>query len=232
MLKPILVVAFLCLSVFAQRNSIYNNTPLPVDENLFRSCIDVERVAQQVRPNIPDRVYTVELYSERRGTPVFPFPSDSLPTDATRWMGNRELTPSPFAMFYSVNGGYKFRCRDLQNRFVESTGSGSDPLRLDIVTGATVIWHFNITARHMAHAFVVTDASLERLNGKQLLDEVAQRIGARFLFLYVRNDPWFYGYSSDSTPYLFADSLKPITEEEYRATRTMECSTDQGCRVR
>ena len=84
----------------------------------------------------------------------------------------------------------------------------------------------------MANVFIVTDQPLNEVDGKELLAQLREQFGVRFGFVYVRNDPWFFGSSGDAAPYIFAaDRFKPISVEEYLNSNTMVCHTDTGCRV-
>jgi hypothetical protein len=223
--------AIFCFDASAQQTSRIDYKSLPVEDSLFNNCGEVEILARQLSPGTSDRTYTIELFPRSHGTSVFPFPSEHSVSAVTGWIASHDQSGHPFAMFYSVNGAYAFRCRDIQNRFVESASPESDPFQITLTAGRAVIWHFDLYNRNMAHVFVVTDVALGRINGEAVLREITRRLGARFVFLYIRNDPWFFGYSSDSTPYIFADSAKALTEKAYKATETMSCMTGQTCRV-
>jgi hypothetical protein len=89
-----------------------------------------------------------------------------------------------------------------------------------------------MTPENMAHVFVVTSIPLEEIKSEELIAKVKEHLGARFMFLYVRNDPWFLGYSQNTVPYIFTDSFIRLSAEDYRKTKTMVCYSDTGCRVR
>jgi|HubBroStandDraft_6_1064221.scaffolds.fasta_scaffold569133_2 hypothetical protein len=230
MTKLVLVLSMLMLKLLAQPRSA-GGVFRPVDPALFNNCGQVESGARQLAREIPDRVFIMELYP-RGQTLYFPFPSEFRRTPlAVNWLTSYHPQTSPYAMFYSVDGEYTFRCRDEQNKFVETSGSHGDTLQLTLSTGKAVIWHFDMTPEKMAHVFVVTATPLENINGEELMAEVKKQLGARFMFLYARNDPWFLGYSYDTLPYIFTDSDRKISAEEYRKTRTMVCYTDTRCGV-
>jgi len=83
----------------------------------------------------------------------------------------------------------------------------------------------------MAHVFVTTEVALDKINGDEVLAEVTRRLEARYVFLAIRSDPWFYGYSGDTAPYAYADLSNALTEEEYAASRTITCTTGSKCRL-
>jgi hypothetical protein len=96
-----------------------------------------------------------------------------MPTsDRARWLNNYERETFPYALLYSVNGRYTFRCRDDQNGFVESSGPDGNPLQLTLSNGKAIIWHFDMTAEKMAHVFVVTAIPLQTINGEELMEKV------------------------------------------------------------
>ncbi len=88
------------------------------------------------------------------------------------------------------DGRFKFRCRDSHNRLSQTTGPDGDPLQL-LLPGRTEIWHFDLHNILMAHVYVVTGIPLEKIDGNALLSDVTRRLGAHYVFLYVREDPWF-----------------------------------------
>jgi hypothetical protein len=202
-----------------------------VDDSLFHSCNEVESKAREFSRDIKDRVYTMGVFPRNGRFLYAGFLSEGYARHAVTWLAGYEPRSSPYALFYFVDGAYTFRCRDDQSHLLESTGPEGDPLQLKLAEGRAAIWHFFFTPINVAHVFVVADVPLTSLSGDQLLAEVTQRLGARVVFLYVRNNPWFLGYSPNSAPYIFTDSFKTITEEQYRASRTLVCYTGQKCGV-
>jgi hypothetical protein len=231
MTKLFFCTIFLTFNLLAEPSRANDLYLRAVDESRFHSCKEVESTAREIARGIQDHVFTVALFPRNGRSLYYPFPAERHGPAAVKWIAGYELSSAPYALFYSVAGAYSFRCRDNQNQILQSTGPDGDPLQLTVATGRATIWHVSDTPLNLARVFVVTDIPLERLDGEQLLAQVKRRLGARFVFLYVRNDAWFLGYSPDSIPYIFTDSVKRITEEEYRATRTMYCNTDQGCFV-
>jgi hypothetical protein len=132
-------------------------------------------------------------------------------------------------MHYSVDGRYHFYCRDSAGAVSETSSVQGDPLELRFGGATASILHFDFYNNKMARVYVVTKAPLGSIPGQQLLDRVTTLLDARFVFLYVRNDPWFYGYSSDSSPYMFTDLSGAIDEEQYLKTQTISCMTGKGC---
>src|SRR5258708_7822886 len=200
-----------------------NHFRIPLDNSVFDNCAEVEKVARDLPAKDP--VYTVELFSRQKGSFSFPFPSEHSLANVTQWIAEIKNRAFPAAMFYAVDGRFRFRCRDSQNRLSQTTGAEGDPLQLLLPGSRTEIWHFDLSNVYMAHVYVVTDLALDRIDGKDLLAQVTQRLGARFVFLYIRRDPWFYDHSLDSTPYIFADWSKALDAEQYRATPTLDCMT-------
>lgn len=199
--------------------------------DIFQSCEEVKNRAQTLSAEIADRVHVIALYPDQR-TLFMPFPSDNHAQAAASWISNHNQRNSPFGLFYFVNGSYKFRCRDAHDRLTEVSGpSGDDPLALKASGINTSIWHFFLTPKGVAHVFVLTSEPLRDLRGEELLAQVGTLLQARFVFLYARNDPWFLDYAPDSLPYIFAASFRRISEDEYRASETLVCSTDHGCRL-
>ena len=176
----------------------------------------------------------MELFPPDQYSLFFPFLSDSdgFLWQAQNWLSlHRSETSQPRAILYFVNGRYAFRCRDNHEHFTESYASEGNPLLLKITPGKSEIWHFSITEGGMANVFIVTDQPLNEVDGKELLAQLREQLGVRFGFVYVRNDPWFFGSSSDAAPYIFAaDRFKPISVEEYLNSKTMLCRTTSGVR--
>jgi hypothetical protein len=156
--------------------------------------------------------------------------SDSPLTRVTQWVNRAQPSAYPFAMFYAVDGNYHLRCRDAQHHLTDAPGPGGDPLRFDVRGGRAQILHFDMYDVYMAHVYMMSDVPLEKIDAPDLLARVTQRLRARYVFLYVRQDPWFYAYSHDATLYIFADTSKMISQEAYLASQTLNCSTGSGCR--
>lgn len=234
-IKLIVLFSVAALSATAQRFSVSLHFPQKVPLSTFESCGDAEASAKQLSKAIPDRVYVMELFPPDQYSLFFPFLSDSdgFLWQAQNWLSShRSETSQPRAILYFVNGRYAFRCRDNHEHFTESYASEGNPLLLKITPGKSEIWHFSITEGGMANVFIVTDQPLNEVDGKELLAQLREQLGVRFGFVYVRNDPWFFGSSSDAAPYIFAaDRFKPISVEEYLNSKTMLCRTDIGCKV-
>jgi len=79
--------------------------------------------------------------------------------------------------------------------------------------------------------FVVTDTALDKIDGNELMTKVKDVLGFKAVLLFVRNDPWFYGYSYDIGTYMFTNSHNRVTPEEYLKTKTMRCDGAYGCRI-
>lgn len=140
-------------------------------------------------------------------------------------------------VFY-LNGAYTLRCRDNDGHYVKSSGPSVrvSPLDLDLGSGKAEIWYFYLTPGYRnAFVYIVTDASLTTLSEPdetRLMNQVKELLNARFVqAVYLRNDPWFLGTASNSLVYLFTDSFKRITLEEFRATKTMWCNQNTGCKL-
>ena len=114
-------------------------------------------------------------------------------------------------------------------RALERGCLGEGPLDLDLPSGKAEIWHFFITPINVAHVFVITKAPLKTVDGDALMARVTKLLSARNVFLYVRNDPWFFGEVFDPLPFYFADEFKPVTLEQYLASPTLTCYTGSGC---
>ena len=205
----------------------------PISTTLFHSCSDVEAEAKALAKNITDPINVMELYSSNPHGLTSPFLMDAggvLP-QAEGWINSyRAMGPPPGALLFSVDGKYTFRCRDDQGHVVESSGAGGDPLQLVVPGGKAEIRYFSISPQGMAHVFIVTDRALDEVNGEDLMAQIKQRLHTRSTFIYIRDDPWFLGYSGDSGPYIFADQFEPITRDEYLKTRTIYCETFAGAR--
>ncbi len=232
MIKLTFALSALTLNVYAQQLISTAGYFRSVDVALFHKCSQVEAASLKLAREVQDRAFFMEVFPRNKNSLFFPFPTEySLTSLAIRWLNNYESETSPYALLYSVDGQYTFRCRDDQNKFIESSGLGGDPLELTLSNGKGVIWHFDMTPEKMAHVFVVTAIPLESINGEELMSSVKKQLGARFMFLYARNDPWFLGYSQNTLPYIFSDSFRRISAEEYRKTLTMVCYSNTKCAV-
>ena len=199
----------------------------PLGKTFFGRCDDVVAAGKAMSRDIPDHSFVLQLYPIENPSLFEPFPSDTILSRlAFRWMGSHS-TNVPYALLYSVDSAYAFRCRDNQGRFTEDTGL----FQLALSNGQATIWHFWVTTQNLVHAYVVTDIPLEQVNGTELMAKVKERLHAGYLILYARNDPWFLGYSPDPLPYVFADSYRKITPEGYQDTKTLVCESPAGCRV-
>lgn len=69
--------------------------------------------------------------------------------------------------------------------------------------------------------FVVTNTALDKINGNELMTEVKDVLGCKAVLLFLRNDPWFYGYSHDIGTYKFTNSHERMTPEECLKTKAM-----------
>jgi hypothetical protein len=176
-------------------------------------------------------VFSIELYPKSMGSSVFPFPSEHSIGAVIGWLRAEMPVETPFAMFYSVNGRYVLNCRDTSGAVHEISSRLGNPLDLDIANMNAHILHFDFHNQKMAHVYIVAKAPLRAISGEEVLERVTRLLGARFVFVYIRNDPSFYGYSMDSSPYLFADRSKMLTADEYLRTDTMSCITKSGCHV-
>lgn len=219
------------ISGFAQTPYGVSGLVQRVDGAQFHNCAQVEAIALQARERIRDYAYNLELLPQSPTSAFFAFPSESGAAVRMKWLAGYHPERSPIASFYSVGGAYTFRCRDDQNRLMESSGPEGDPLRLKLGTGEAVISHFSMSGKQIAYVMVIIDVALDSLDGEELLAEVTRRLNARVVFLFVRNDPWFFDYAPDSLPFLFTDKVKRLTEAEYAATETIVCYSDQRCKV-
>lgn len=230
MLK-ILAAVCLALTATGQQTNRVGHSRLPVEDGLFENCAAIEGIARSFDPGGADRAFSVELYPRTKGSNIFPFISDSGIRPALNWITATKPHTSPSAMFYSVDGRYHFYCRDAVGTVREASGVQGNPLELKLDGATASILHFDFYNKKMAHVYVVTKAPLGSVPGQDLLDRVTRMLDARFVFLYVRNDPWFYGYASDSSPYTFTDLSAAIDDEQYLKTQTISCMTGQGCRL-
>jgi hypothetical protein len=230
--RVILLCTFFAPSiVFAQQRYGASGFLQRLDDDLFHDCARIKEIALQSTESIHDSVYNLVLVPQSSASAFFSFPSDSSTAMPIKWLATYRSDRLPIASFYSVGPEYSFHCRDSHNRLVNSSGPEGDPLQLNLTDGGTYILHFSLFGKRSARVMIVTNSALDTLNGEMLLTEVTRRLDARFVYLYVRNDPWFLGYSSDTLPYVFTDGVRRLTEAEYRATRTMVCETDRGCKL-
>jgi hypothetical protein len=218
--------AAICVDAVAQQGSRPTHVRIAVEQERFANCGKVEKFSPLTKPEGADRVYTVELYPTLEGGPATAFMSEHSAASIAGWIRTELGHRKPVAMFYFIDGAYAFRCRDSMNRSYESS-SGGNPLQL---TSDTYILHFDVYDKQMVYVYVVTKEPLEAVDGDQMLARVSKLLGARFVFLYIRNDPWFYGYVHDSSPFMFVDLSRAISEPEYLKTKTTSCMTGQGCR--
>jgi len=223
-------MAVSCVSAFAQlRTDSSRFIVQTLDDALFHDCGQVEKVARNAQIGVSGRAYQIQFAPRNGKVLVSPFLSEGTGWGAFKWVSTFRGKKLAQATLYFLDGASTFLCRDDQNHFVESAWPNEDAFKLTVLGGTAKIWHFHFSPVNAAHVYVVTSAPLESLRGGDLLSEVARRTGARFVYLYVRNDPWFFDYSPDSRPYIFADGFKSITEDEYRATRTLVCDSNEGC---
>jgi hypothetical protein len=225
------VFAMFCLGAVGQQTTRVNHSRLPVDDALFENCSSIETIAQQHDVGGPEQAYSIELYPKYAGSPVFPFLSEQTIGMVTRWLGAERRARTPLAIMYSVAGRSLLKCRDTSGALHEISSSSGSPLDLEIAGMSAKILHFDFYNKKMAHVYVVATAALDAIDGADVLDRVTRLLGARFVFLYIRNDPWFYGYSPDSSPYMFTDLSNMLTEEQYLKTQTMSCMTTYGCHL-
>ncbi len=230
-LGPLAAMFACCVTITAQQDSRTSNIQIPLDDSQFANCSTVEELARGYQPPTRDGVYTLSLLSKSKGNVAGPFMSDMPLTQVTGWIARQQPKAYPFAMFYEVYGRYRFRCRDAQDHLIEASGPGGDPLQFAVRGGTAEICHFDFHNVAMAHAYAVTDVPLESIEALDLFAQVTQRLHARYLFLYVRRDPWFFRYSLDSTPYIFADASKVISEGAYLQSQTLSCMTGNPCRL-
>ena len=234
----LLLVMSLPLAALAQGFTPKSGFVRPIDGGLFNNCDHVKDRALQLASSISRPVYLMQLYPNDGKSLYELFASDGSTEEKFQWLSRYDPRHHPYALLYFADGGYSFRCRDNQDDYSElfakpplAAGSEYDPFLVQLAAGTATIWHFWATDTNMDTVYVVTQTPLEELNGEEVFAKVKERLSARAMFLYVRNDPWFFGYAADSAPFIFADSYRRITESEYRSTHTMVCYTDSGCRV-
>jgi|SRR5580658_789045 hypothetical protein len=239
-MKSLLLLSVLLpLGALAQGFTGIGGFVRPIDRGLFDNCDQVKDRASQLASSISRPVYFMQLYPSDAKPLYSLFASDGSTEEKFRWVSLHDPQHHPYALFYFAHGAYSFRCRDNQDHYAEASATPPlasargeyDPLLIQLSTGPATIWHFWATDTNMDTVYVVTGTPLEKLNGGEVFTKVKERLGARAMFLYVRNDPWFFGYVADSVPLIFTDSYRRITESEYRSTHTMVCYTDSGCKV-
>ena len=201
----------------------------------FHNCKDVENDALKFGKDVQDPTYFMVLYPGDKPSyyyfhsPAF-FSEIPWSPAAFAWIGGVAPETLADAIFYSVPGGYTFRCRDDQGRFTQSSSAGGDVLALAFSWGKAVIWHFTLGIG-VPSVFVTTDVALDKINGDELMVKVKQVLGAKAVLLYVRNDPWFFGYAYDIGAFMFTNGRERLTVEEYLKTKTMLCDGAWGCRI-
>lgn len=230
MIKALIICTF-CLTAPAQTLDA-RGTAHPVEDGLFRNCNDVMSFAMTLTSGIKEPVFFIQLFPSGHASLFSPFVSDGTSWAAAEWVAKYQPLGFPYALLYRVDGTFVMRCRDYENHLWELTSSERNPLIFNLPVGQVRLLHFYKTIGNVAHVFAVTDIALSKVAGDDLLAAVTQELGARIVFLYVRNDPWFFGYAPDSLPYIFADMNKKLTEKQYEVTRSMVCVSGQGCRVR
>jgi hypothetical protein len=232
-MRTVLAFGILGLNLFAQRFGTGTGGLFrPVEADLFHDCGGLATAATKLARAVPDRAFVMELFPKNEHSLFYPFASETVITPlAIQWIDKYQPTNFPYALLYWVDGKHTLRCRDDQHRFTESSGPDGDVLQLRLSAGNAVIWHFFVTPVDVAHVFVVTQIPLNKIDGQELMREVKRQLGARYVFIYTRNDPWFFGYSPDTLPYIFTESFKRISELEYLGTNTAVCDSDTGCRV-
>jgi hypothetical protein len=225
MTRLIFLFTLLCSHTLAQA--------LPLDDYVFQNCEDVLSRAVEYSGNVHESAYLLELYPKNQGRVGPPFPSEMTATYATRWLASHDPKTLPYALFYFVKDSYTLRCRDDRGRFAQLSGPFGSHSTLDMksVAGRAEIWHFYFTPTNVAHVFVIAETPVDALDGQALMAQVKELLNARYLFLYVRNDPWFLDVAPNPLPYLFTDSFKRITEREYQETRMLTCYSNSGCKV-
>jgi hypothetical protein len=230
-LFTVVAAAIICCQAAGQTDNGMIGHLRALDDAAFESCDVVHAQALERSHSIKEAIYFMELFPKSRGALQSLFGSEGTGQAAARWISKYRPEQSPYALFYFVNGKYTLRCRDIQNRFVELSGPGGSPLALKSPVANSKIWHFYFTPINAAHVFVVTSAPLDTLDGEALMAEVQERLQARLVYLYVRNDPWFLGVAPNPVPYILADSYKRLTEEQYQASRTLTCYSTSRCRL-
>lgn len=208
-----------------------------LEDSAFRSCDEVLSRAVALSADIHESAYVMELFPKSRGTAASSFPSEVTAASAASWIASHDTKSIPAALFYFVKGAYTLRCRDSAGNYAELSGphGSPSPLELDIGSGKGEIWDFYITENYRnAFVYVVTDASLPTLSEPdeiRLMNHVQELLDARFVqAIYLRNEPWFLGTAPNSLIYLFTDAFPRMTLEEYKATKTLWCNQNQGCK--
>ncbi|MGP0075411.1 MAG: hypothetical protein ACLPWF_26145 [Bryobacteraceae bacterium] len=230
-----LMGAFLSSGVLAQAQGLTHQHAL--DDNAFQSCDEVLNRAVALSADIRESAYVMELFPKSRGTAAYPFPSEVTAASAASWIASHDTKSIPAALFYFVKGAYTLRCRDNQGKYVRLSGpfGAASPLVLNVGVGTGEIWYFfRNPLTHNAFVYVVTDVPLKSLSEPDeigLMNQVKELLDARFVqAIYLRNEPWFLGTAPNSLIYLFADAFPRMTLEEYKATKTLWCNQNQGCK--
>jgi hypothetical protein len=232
-MKPLtgVLAAIICLGTAGQADDGMIGHLRAVDDGVFDSCEAVQTRALQLSASIKDAVYFMELFPKSHGALQSLFGSEGTGQAASAWIRKYRPEQSPYALLYFVNGMSTLRCRDTQGRFAELSGPRGSPLALKTLGLGGMMWHFYFTPINAAHVFVVTSAPLDTVDGEALMAEVQERLQARVIYLYVRNDPWFLGVAPNPVPYILADSYKRLTEEQYQESRTLTCYSTSRCRL-
>jgi hypothetical protein len=228
MRRLIVTGALLSTAVIAQPLTRQHALP----DNVFQSCDEVLNRAVVLSADIRESVYVMELYPQSRGTAAYSFPSEVHAASAASWIASHDTKALSNALFYFVKGAYTLRCRDNQGRYEKLSGpfGAASPLEVDLGPGKGEIWYFHYSWNGSRNAFVwvVTEVDLKTLNDAdeaRLMNQVKERLNARFVqSIYLRNEPWFLGTAPNALLYLFTDSYKRITLEEYKATKTLWCN--------
>lgn len=235
MARLLLIGAVMSFGMLAQAQPLTHQYAL--DDRVFQSCDDVLHRAVALSTDIRESAYVMELYSQSRGSLDYLFASETKSSESTGWIASHDTKSIPYALFYFIKGAYTLRCRGKDGGYVKLSGppGGASPLDLEIGSGKAEIWYFSLTPDYRnAFVYIVTDISLNTLSEPdetRLMEHVRELLGARFVqAVYLRNDPWFLGAAPNSLMYLFTDSFKGITLEEYRATKTMWCNQKTGCK--
>jgi hypothetical protein len=232
-MTKLLLAFLLCFGVLAHAQLGPVLHPHALDDRAFGSCDEILRRALELGRNIDDPAYLIELFPRSQGRVGPPFLSERTASFAAQWLASHDPNSLPYALFYFAKGAYTLRCRDNDGRYVKRSGpsSSSGPLDLNLADGKAEVLHFYFTPINLAHAFVITQIPLQTLNGNALMAKVKDLLGARSLFLYVRNDPWFLGVAPDPLAYLFTNSFKRISEQEYRESQMLTCYSGSGCKL-
>jgi hypothetical protein len=205
-----------------------------LEDSVFQTCGEVYKRSMAFSRDVHETVYLLEVYPYSHPGRFLPFPSGATAMSAASWLSRFvPATSGPYALLYSVNGRNTLRCRNSEGNYTELSDSsgGNGALDLDLHPGKAEIWHFFFTPVNAAHVFVITDLPLDRIDGTALMRRVKELLKARYVYLYVRNDPWFLGMEFDPLGYLFTDSFKQITASEYKTSQTLACDTSSGCKL-